>query len=195
MSERNSGGVMRAGRGRRSGAVGPATTMLLLGLCALPGCAALDWSKDQVGIRNAPDLHAAQLAAIATDRPTGWAPESKGLLATEYLQSGATWRGVIRSVDDLPATNPQPLEPGAHRLTVAFEWIDPPEGDAGLVKVGECDLDFEALAGQTYWLRTSHGRDRFQRDGVPEPREWAAWVIEDATWDTVSNGSCSPMVD
>ncbi|MFM8409270.1 MAG: hypothetical protein ACKOCT_03265 [Alphaproteobacteria bacterium] len=175
----------------------PATRLaaLVFATVAAQGCAALDWSKDVVGIRNAPDVHAAQVAAIATDRPEGWEPGSKGLLATEYLQAGARWRGVLRSVDGAPATSPQPVDAGAHRLTVAFEWIEPPDGDPAQAKVGECALDFQALPGQTYWLRTSHGRDRFESDGVPDPREWAAWVIEDSTWDTVSNGSCSPVVD
>ncbi len=165
---------------------------MLVAAAGTSGCAALDWSQDRVGIRNAPDVHAAQIAAQATDRPLGWAPESKGLLVTDYLQGGETWRGILRSVDGALAASPQPIEPGRHRLVVAFEWIQPPDGDPSHAKIGECALDFEALPGQTYWLRTSHGRDRFESDGVPDPREWAAWVIEDSTWDTVSNGSCSP---
>lgn len=179
-----------AGRAPLAGIAAGVLTATILG-----GCAALDWSRDVVGIRSDPEVHAAQIAAIATDRPAGWTPGSQGLLATEYLQGGARWRGVLRSVDGVPPASPQPLDPGVHRLTVAFEWIQPPDGDPAHAKVGECDLDFEALPGQTYWLRAGQGRDRFERDGVPDPREWAAWVIEDSTWDTVSNGSCSPIVD
>lgn len=195
MSKRSARNRHRSRRGRACATAASGLVAAALAAAAATGCAALDWSQDRVGIRDAPDVHAAQVAAQATDRPDGWTPESKGLLATEYLQGGATWRGVLRSLDGAPATSPQPVDAGVHRLTVAFEWIQPPDGDLANLKIGECDLDFQALPGQTYWLRASHGRDRFERDAVPDSREWSAWVIEDSTWDTVSNGSCSPALD
>lgn len=166
----------------------------LAGLFA-SGCAAIRSSEDVVGIRKDPALHAAQIEARAFDRPPGGVAAPQGLIATEYLQGGASWRGVLHMLDGSPASSPAAIEPGEHRLTVGFEWLQPPDADPGHAKIGECALDFAALPGETYRLRTSHGRDAFIGGDRLDPREWAAWIIEDGTWVVVSNGSCQPTVD
>lgn len=87
-----------------------------------------------------------------------------------------------------------PIEPGAHRLVVGIEMVEPEPGGVDHDLLGACAIDFTALPGAVYHLRTSWGRDAFTGDSLG-PLDWSAWLVEDSTWNVVSDGSCVPVAN
>lgn len=86
------------------------------------------------------------------------------------------------------------LAAGPHRLDVGIEMVEPEPGGFAHGLRGHCALAFAAAPGAVYHLRANWGRDAFTGDSLG-PLDWSAWVVEDATWNVVSDGACRPVAD